>query len=47
VIRGDSSGVFGGNRTGDKTGEYSGEDRRMDKKFHDLVTFGGLDFVSL
>jgi hypothetical protein len=42
VIRGDRSGGLDSDGTGDKTGEDDGEDGRMDKKFHDLVTFGGL-----
>jgi hypothetical protein len=42
VLRGDRSGGLDGDGTGDKTGEQDGEYRRMDKKFHDLVTFGGL-----
>jgi hypothetical protein len=42
VVRGHRSCVFGGDGTGNETGEDDGEDGRMDEKFHDLVTFGGL-----
>ena len=42
VVHGRRSGVFGGEGLGGKTGEDDREDRGLDEKFHDLVTFGGL-----